>query len=64
MTLTIDSIRDCFDGAIPGLIATCSVDGVPNVSYVSEVHYMDSEHLALTFQFFSKTRENGWPTRS
>jgi adenylate cyclase len=58
MTLTIDSIRDCFDGAIPGLIATCSADGVPNVSYVSEVHYMDSEHLALTFQFFSKTREN------
>ncbi len=58
MTLTIDAIRDCLDGAIPGLIATCSADGVPNVSYVSEVHYIDSEHVALTFQFFSKTRDN------
>jgi hypothetical protein len=28
------------------------------VSYVSQVHYVDGEHVALTYQFFSKTREN------
>jgi adenylate cyclase len=58
MSLTLDSIRECFEGAIPSLVATCSSDGAPNVTYVSQVHYVDAEHVALTYQFFSKTREN------
>jgi len=56
--LTLESIRDCLDGEVPGVIATCSPDGVPNSSYVSQVHYVDGEHIALSFQFFSKTRDN------
>jgi len=56
--LTLESIRDCLDGEVPGVIATCSPDGVPNISYVSQVHYVDGEHIALSFQFFSKTRDN------
>jgi putative methionine-R-sulfoxide reductase with GAF domain len=28
------------------------------VSYVSQVNYVDAAHVALTFQFFNKTREN------
>lgn len=58
MRLTLDAIRDCLDGSIPGTLATCSADGVPNITYVSQVDYVDGEHLALSFQFFSKTREN------
>jgi adenylate cyclase len=58
VTLTIDAIRDCFEGSIPSLVATCAPDGTPNVSYVSQVHYVDAAHIALTYQFFSKTREN------
>ena len=58
MKITLSSIRDCFEGAIPAVIATCSPDGTPNVAFLSQVHYVDEDHVALSFQFFSKTREN------
>ncbi len=58
MTIAIDVIRECFEGAVPATVATASPDGTPNVSYVSQVHYVDRDHVALSFQFFSKTREN------
>jgi len=57
-SLTLDTIRDCLEGATPGMLATCSPDGTPNVSYLSQIHYIDNEHVALSFQFFNKTREN------
>lgn len=58
MTLTVDAIRDCLEGAVPSTIATCAPDGTPNVTYVSQVDYVDARHVALSFQFFNKTREN------
>ncbi len=58
MTVTLDAIRPCLEGAVPAVIATCARDGTPNVSYISEVHYVDATHVALSFQFFSKTRQN------
>lgn len=58
MNPTLESLRPCLDGAIPSIVATCAPDGTPNVAYASQVHYVDPEHVALSFQFFSKTREN------
>ncbi|MGB5104137.1 MAG: pyridoxamine 5'-phosphate oxidase family protein [Steroidobacteraceae bacterium] len=58
MPLTLHSIRPCLEGAVPAVIATCARDGTPNVSYISEVHYVDPCHVALSYQFFSKTRQN------
>jgi adenylate cyclase len=58
MPLDLDAIRPCLEGAIPGVMATCAADGTPNVTYISQVEYVDAGHLALSFQFFNKTRRN------
>lgn len=58
MNLCLDAIRGCFEGAIPATIATCAPDGTPNVAYLSQVHFVDNEHIALSFQFFNTTRQN------
>ena len=56
--ITVDSVRDCLEGAVPGVVATCGADGTPNVAYLSQVEYVDARHVALSFQFFNKTRQN------
>jgi adenylate cyclase len=58
MNPPLAALRACFEGEIPSLLASCSLDGMPNVTYVSQVHYVDAGHVALSFQFFNKTREN------
>jgi hypothetical protein len=47
-----------FQGVIPAVIATCGSDGVPNVTYLSQVHQIDAKHVALSCQFFNKTKQN------
>ncbi len=53
-----DEIRAVLDNGVPCILATCSSDGVPNTTIVSEAYYVDPGHVALSFQFFSKTIRN------
>jgi hypothetical protein len=48
----------CFQGVIPSLLATADASGVPNVTYISQVHQVDDRHVALSRQFFNKTSRN------
>ena len=45
-------------GLIPACVTTCSAAGEPNATVVSQVWYVDEEHVALSHQFFNKTRRN------
>lgn len=58
MTPTLESLATCFQGLLPAQLFTCSSDGVPNAAYLSHVDYVDANHVALSFQFFNKSRRN------
>jgi adenylate cyclase len=54
----LERLTSCFQGIIPALLYTCAKDGTPNAAYLSHVDYVDSTHVALSFQFFNKSRRN------
>ncbi len=66
MSVRIETLRECLEGIIPGHIATCDAEGMPNLAYLSQVQFIDNEHVALSYQFFNRTRQNvlaGSPVR-
>ena len=45
-------------GMFPSWITSCSKDGEPNTTVISRIWYVDENHVALSFQFFNKTKKN------
>lgn len=58
LSVPLEDIETCFEGVIPSPFCTCSASGMPNITYLSVVHRLDSNHVALSFQFFNKSRKN------
>jgi hypothetical protein len=55
-------IRDlparCFQGVTPSIIATCDAEGIPNTTYLSQIFLLEDDRVALSCQFFNKTKKN------
>jgi hypothetical protein len=58
MGILPDEIKPAMQGVIPSHVATCALDGTPNMTTISQVYYVDPDHVALSYQFFSKTIKN------
>jgi hypothetical protein len=58
MSASLESLATCFQGLLPAQLYTCSRDGIPNAAFLSHVEYVDPSHVALSFQFFNKSRRN------
>ena len=55
MTVSLADIDRCFSRVLPGVIATCDRAGIPNINYVTQIQVIDDRHLALSYQFPTKT---------
>ena len=58
MSLGLEQLTPCFQGILPSMFFTCAHDGTPNAAFLSHVDYVDATHVALSFQFFNKSRRN------
>jgi len=58
MNVRLAEIWRACQGILPSIIATADSRGVPNVTYLSQVYLVDDRHVALSCQFFNKTRRN------
>lgn len=54
----IEDLWPCFQGMVPAALSTCASDGTPNITFISQVYYVDATHVAISFQFFNKTHRN------
>lgn len=61
--LSLLAVRRMLEGVIPPAMCSVSADGVPHVNYLSHAEYVDPAHIALTFQFFNRSRQNVLATR-
>jgi hypothetical protein len=61
--LSLFGVRRMMEGVVPPVLCTASAERVPNVSYLSLCEYVDPLHIALSYQFFNRSRENVLATR-
>lgn len=53
-----EEMLPALQGALPNVLATVDESGIPNISYISQVFYVDDNHVALSNQFFNKSMRN------
>ena len=53
-----EEMKIAMKGIVPSTMSTCNLEGVPNISYISQLYYVDQNHVAISNQFFNKTIRN------
>ena len=53
-----EEIQVAMQGVVPSAIVTANKEGTPNCTYISQVYYVDSNHVAISHQFFNKSIRN------
>jgi adenylate cyclase len=56
--LRLEELWPCLQGMIPAALSTCAPDGTPNITFISQLYYVDATHIAISHQFFNKTHRN------
>ncbi|ALA56900.1 GAF domain-containing protein [Nitrospira moscoviensis] len=54
----LEDLWACLQGMVPAALSTCAADGTPNITFISQVYYVDPAHVAISHQFFNKTHRN------
>ncbi|MDV6215207.1 pyridoxamine 5'-phosphate oxidase family protein [Mucilaginibacter sp. L3T2-6] len=57
MCITNDMLP-AMQSVVPSTMATVSADGIPNLTYISQVFYVDDNHVAISFQYMNKSWKN------
>ena len=58
-TLQLEDLWPCLQGMIPAVLEHLfASDGTPNITFVSQIYYVDATHIAISHQFFNKTHRN------
>jgi hypothetical protein len=57
-TLLNPELNRAFDGVVPFVVGTCDGEATPNITFMSQLFYVDEQHLALSYQFMNKTWRN------
>src|SRR5262245_18372838 len=58
MGIIPNDLMPAFQGIVPSGIVSCSAEGEPNLTQISQVYYVDPDHVALSYQFLGKTNRN------
>ena len=53
-----DQHLPALEGMFPSWITTSSNDGEPNTTVISQIWFVSDTEVALSFQFFNKTKKN------
>ena len=53
-----EEMMEALEGIVPSCIITCSKAGIPNATFISQVYYVDNNHVAISHQFFNKSIRN------
>ena len=53
-----DQHLPALEGMFPSWITTSSNDGEPNTTVISQIWFVSETEVALSFQFFNKTKNN------